>query len=43
MNHMDDSSERDFCDVLVSFFNTIHFKLLKIVRVVGGLASDTRY
>ena len=28
--YMGDSPERNLCDVLVSFFNTIHFKLLKI-------------
>ena len=36
------SPERELCDVLVSFFNTTHFKLLEIGRVVSGLASDTR-
>ena len=36
---MGDSFEKDLCDVLVSFFNTIHFELLKIGRVVGGPAS----
>ena len=39
---MGDSPERDFCDVVVSFFNTIHFKLLKISRVIGEPVSDTR-
>ena len=39
---MGDSPERKLCDVLVSFFNTIHFKLLNIATVVGGPTSDTR-
>ena len=39
---MGDSPERDVCDVLVSFFNTNHFKLLKIGKVVGGPVSNAR-
>ena len=39
---MGDSPERDLCDVLVSIFNTIHFNMLKIGRVVGGPVNDTR-
>ena len=35
------SPERDLCDVLVSFFNNFHFKVLKISKVAGGPASDT--
>ena len=42
MRLMCDSPERDLCDVLVSFFNTIQFKLLKISKVVGGPENDTR-
>ena len=37
-----DSSEGDLCDGLVSFFNIIHFKLLKIRRAVRRPASGTR-
>ena len=39
---MGDCPARDLCDVLVSFFNVIHFKLLKNGRVVGRPACDTR-
>ena len=38
---MCDSPERDLCRVLVSFFDTNHYKLVKIGRLVGGPASDT--
>ena len=36
------SSKEDVYDVLVNFFNTIHLKLLKIGRLVGGPASNTQ-
>ena len=40
--YISDSPESDLCDVVDIFFNTIHFKLLKIFRLVSGPASDTR-
>ena len=42
MPQMGDFPERDLCDILVSFFNTVHFKLLKTDRVVSGPMSHTR-
>ena len=40
--YMGDCPERDLYDARVSFFNTIHFELLKIGRVVDGPVSDDR-
>ena len=39
---MGDSPGGNFATSWLVFFNTIHFKLLKIRRVVGGPSSDTR-
>ena len=36
------SLERDLCDFRFNFFKTIHFKLLKIRKLVGKSASDTK-
>ena len=40
---MGDCPERDFCDVLVRFFNTVHFKLLKILYHVLRQSSRCLY
>ena len=40
--YMGDSPVRDLCDILVSFFNTLHSELLKIGRAVVGPASNIR-
>ena len=39
---MGDSSKRDLCDILVSFFVTIHFEFLKTGRGAGGSTSDPK-